>query len=366
MFEILEEKLNSYLEMGVPFYDCIVMHDGKCVFRGSGGYTDVKNKTAVGGNELYNIYSCSKLITCTAALQLWEKGLFDLDDRLCDYMPEFENMTVKHGEEIKLAENKITIRNLFTMTSGFSYDLNSPEINKCRAETNGECPTRELMKYLAREPLIFEPGYRWEYSLCHDVLAAFVEVVAGMTFNAYVKKNIFDICGMKNSTFAVTAADNEKAVNQYIYDKKLDKVVECDKTNRFRLGTKFESGGAGCISTVDDYIAFLEAVRTNKLLKKETVDMLATNQLSREQMDMPTYWVDDKRGYGLGQQCPPCENARPDFGWGGAAGAHYFIDRTRNLSVYMGTQILEHEKFLNKRIEITNVVQKIIDRIYEK
>ena len=363
MFEKLTEKLDSYLEMGIPFYDCIVMHNGKCVFRHNNGYTDVKNKVGVTGKELYNIYSCSKLITCTAALQLWEKGLIRLDDELYGYMPEFKNMNVLTDGGVKPAENKITVENLFTMTAGFSYDLNSPEIKKCQSDTNGECPTRELMKYLANEPLLFEPGYRWEYSLCHDVLAALVEVVSGMTFGEYVKKNIFDVCGMENSKFLVSADDMNEIVNQYRYDAENDKVVECEKSNCFRIGTKYESGGAGCISTVDDYIKFLEAIRTYKLLKKGTVDMLSTNRLTKEQIGMPTYWVQDKRGFGLGQQCPTAENTRPDFGWGGAAGAHYFIDRTRNLSVYLGTHILGYEKYQQKRTEITEIVQNIIDNM---
>jgi CubicO group peptidase (beta-lactamase class C family) len=73
MFTELTKKLDSFLEMGVPFYDCIVMKDGVCVYRHANGFTDMKNKVAVTGKEKYNIYSCSKLITCVAALQLWEK-----------------------------------------------------------------------------------------------------------------------------------------------------------------------------------------------------------------------------------------------------------------------------------------------------
>ena len=64
-------------------------------------------------------------------------------------------------------------------------------------------PTREAMKYLACDPLIFEPGTSWEYSLCHDVLAAVVEVVSGKRFGEFVKENIFDVVGMKRSTFFV-------------------------------------------------------------------------------------------------------------------------------------------------------------------
>ena len=78
------------------------------------------------------------------------------------------------------------------MTAGFSYDIHTPQLEKARIETQGKCPTREVMKYLAKEPLLFEPGERWEYSLCHDVLAALVEAVSGEKFENYVKKNIFD------------------------------------------------------------------------------------------------------------------------------------------------------------------------------
>ena len=166
---------------------------------------------------------------------------------------------------------------------------------------------------------------------------------------------------MSNSSFLID--ETNKIVNQYKYNPETDKVEECTKDNVFRFGTKYESGGAGCISTVDDYIKFLEAIRTYKLLKKETVDMLSTNRLTKEQIEMPTYWVTDKRGFGLGQQCPWEESTREDFGWGGAAGAHYFIDRTRNLSVYLGTHILGYEKYQQRRTEVTGIVQDIIDNM---
>lgn len=357
MFKELTKFMDSFLKMGIPFYDYIVMKDGKCVYRHANGFTDINNKTEVAGNELYNIYSCSKLITCVAAMQLFEKGLFKLDNELCDYMPEFENMTVISDGKTVQAKNKITVKQLFTMTAGFSYDLNSPQLEKCRRETNGKCPTRETMKYLAKEPLLFEPGYRWEYSLCHDVLAALVEVISGMTFGEYVRNNIFDVCEMKNSAFLID--ETNKLVNQYSYNSKTDKVEECTKGSVYRIGTKYESGGAGCVSTVEDYIKFLEAIRTYKLLKKETVDLLSTNQLTKEQIEMPTYWVQGKRGFGLGQQCPTAENTRPDFGWGGAAGAHYFIDRTNNITAYFGTHVLGYEKFQQTRTKITDTIQEI-------
>lgn len=174
MFENVLDLTQSFLDMGVPGFDLSIWKDGKCLLRHMGGYSDLKNKIPVQGNERYNIYSCSKLITCAAAMQLWEKGLFSLEDPLANYMPEFSEMTVQTENGIRKANRPILIRNLFEMTAGFSYDLNTPQLELCRRETDGRCPTRETMRYLAKEPLVFEPGAQWKYSLCHDVLAALV------------------------------------------------------------------------------------------------------------------------------------------------------------------------------------------------
>ena len=244
MFEKLTNKLDSFLEIGVPFYDCIVMKDGKCVYRHANGFTDTEKQVKVTGKEKYNIYSCSKLITCVAALQLWEKGFYSLGDRLSDYMPEFEKMTVKCKDKIVPAQNPILIRHLFTMTAGFSYNLNSPQILLCKEETGGECQTRELMRYLAKKPLSFEPGARWEYSLCHDVLAALIEVLSGVTFGEYVQRNIFDPLEMNNSTFLLDDSELDEIVNQYCYDAEKG-IIERDKCIPYKLGSRYESGGAG-------------------------------------------------------------------------------------------------------------------------
>ena len=216
MFEKLEQILDQFLEIGIPGNDCIVCKDGEVIYRKQRGYSNREEKIPMNGNEHYSIFSCSKPITCAAALQLWEKGKFGLDDFLCDYMPEFANMkVVSHGGPVP-AQKKITIRNLFTMTAGFNYDCSSPSLKKCYRDTEGKCPTREAMKYLAKEPLTFEPGESWQYSLCHDVLAAFVEVVSGMEFNAYVTKNIFEPLGMNHSSYLYQADVIEKSAVQYL------------------------------------------------------------------------------------------------------------------------------------------------------
>lgn len=337
MFEKIEEFCDSFLELGVPGFDLVIYKDGECIFRHMNGYSDLENKVKVNGNERYNIYSCSKVITCTAALQLLEKGLFSLDDELSDYMPEFREMTVKTKDGIRKAENPILIKHLFEMTAGFSYDCCSPQLKKATVETNGKCPTRKVMKYLAKEPLLFEPGDRWEYSLCHDVLAAFVEVVSGEKFETYVKKNIFDIVGMNDSTFMLHESEIETIAPQYRFEN--GKAINIGKPIfNYKIGTEYASGGAGGISTVDDYIKFLEGLRTYKFLKREMVELMATDRLTDKQKR--TYWTKDSHGYGLGVRCPKGDKRYIDFGWGGAAGAYLAIDVQNAISVYFGTHLL--------------------------
>ena len=122
MFEQTKKFCDTFIEMGHPGFDLAVFKDGECILRYMNGYSDIENKIKVNGNEKYNIYSCSKVITCTAALQLWDKGLYSLEDKLSDYMPEFKEMTVKTSDGIKKAENPILIKHLFEMTAGFSYE----------------------------------------------------------------------------------------------------------------------------------------------------------------------------------------------------------------------------------------------------
>ena len=337
MFEELTNILDGFLDDGIPGYDCIVLHKGNVLYRHMNGYSDKENKIPVNGKERYNLYSASKMITCTAALMLYEKGCFKLEDKLCDYMPEFKEMYFKADGDIKMCSKPITVENLFCMTAGFSYNLNSPMLKKAREETDNRCPTREVMKYLAQEPLLFEPGERWEYSLCHDVLAAFVETVSGMRFGEFVRKNIFEPLGMKNSTYNLDDSQIDTVSAQYTYNAESGIAEPRSKTIDYKLGYEYESGGAGCISTLEDYTLFLEALRKGELIKNETVKLMSSNRLKINQCK--NYWLKD-RGYGLGVSCANSEFPNAPFGWGGAAGAYPLIDLKNELTFYYVQHVL--------------------------
>lgn len=338
MLKKLDELIDKFVGMGIPSIDILVLHHGEEIYRRMEGYSDPERTKPINGTERYNIYSCSKPITVTAAMQLWEKGSFSLDDKLSDYMPEFAGVKVLENGMLREPKRQIVIRDLFTMSAGFTYDLWSTENMKLvRRETGGRCPTRETMKYIARDPLIFDPGERYNYSLCHDIIAALVEVIAGESFGEYVKRNIFDPLGMNSSTFLPSDEEINALSAQYSYNNETKTYDYIGGKNGYRIGSEYESGGAGCVTTVNDYIKFLEGWRTDRLLKPETLELMTTNQLD-DTKRTKQYGVSGY-GYGLGLRCKYAAD-KTDFGWGGAAGAFLACDKVNDFTVFHVQQVL--------------------------
>ena len=367
-------------EIGVPSVDCTVHQNGEEIYRYNGGFAyDKKNK-------YYNLYSVSKVITCTAALQLLEQGKYLLTEPLYEYMPKFKEMYVKkdfalsdegrltsegkkivEGEktfEIVPAKNPILIKDLFNMSAGFDYNYGCEEVQKLIKETDGKFPTRMIATALSQRPLSFEPGTHWQYSLCHDVLGAFIEVVSGMRFSDYLKKNIFEPLGMTDTMLHVNDEILEKTFPQFMYNSETKKAKEIPKDNSFRLGTEYDSGGAGIHSTVDDYIKFADALANGgkgkngeHILSQKTIDLMRTNHLSEKQLPDLNWSQLKGYGYGLGVRTM-IDRAKGgalspigEFGWGGAAGAYVMIDPENKLSVFYGQHMLNNlEPYIHPRI----------------
>ncbi len=383
MFEELTKLTDSFItEKGIPGNDCIVYRDGREVYRHFAGYSDLENRIPMNGKEIYNIYSCSKPMTATAAMQLVEKGVIHLDDPLYEYIPEYRKMYVHTGGELVPdpvfpkrhfrvggefvpAKNVITIKNLFCMTAGFSYDTDAPSFREVREKTGGRCPTVEAIRSFAKEPLLFEPGEHWEYSLCHDVLAAVVEIASGKRFGEYVRENIFEPLGMSHSTFLLPDDKLDTICTQYQCDmvtgemKKVSKEIQNGDSRcwPYKLGSEYESGGAGCISTVEDCSKFLEALRKGGiLLKPETTDLMSTDMLNAEQKK--TFWQEGY-SYGLGVRCPDVSKGTTDFGWSGVAGAYMAVDRKNGFTLYYGQHVV-FSKILDLRVEVYNAARRAI------
>ncbi len=374
-FEYMKNFMDSLTEWIIPGNSVVIYKDGKKVFEYSSGYSDLEKKIKKTGEEQLYIYSCSKVATVTAALQLYEQGKFLLSDPLYEYLPEFKKMYVKDGDRIKAAENPITIRDLFTMTAGLSYATNTPAFEKARKLTDGKMDTRTVIKCLAEEPLLFEPGARWNYSLCHDVLAVLAEVVSGMRFSEYMKKNIFEPLDMNNSYYH---APNDVIISpQYIYEiqdtKNIVELQQKEHTsgvvkraygNELVFGENYDSGGAGIITTVDDYAKFAAALansgtglNNNRILSSATVKLMKTNQLNEAQRKTMNWRRLRGYGYGLGVRTlidkaeSGSNSSIGEIGWGCAAGATIIADTEEKVALFYAHHMLNpQEEYYQPRL----------------
>lgn len=354
----LDRLVDTYNTPGV---DCIVCMGNEQVFRYYTGMSDLENQIPMNGKELYQIFSMTKMLTCTCALQLFEKGKFCMDDPLAKFFPEFAHMKIAgSNSEIK---NPITIRNLFTMTAGFDYNVRAPYIKD--AISQGRVHTLELVRELSHASLMFEPGTRFKYSLCHDVLGALVEVWSGMKFGDYMKKNILEPLGMHNTFFGTPKDEETLSKMAALYTYELEgEGSRCDSNgNRlpiriplgcyFNLTDEYESGGAGLVSCAEDYSVFLGALANGgvskdgeRILKSSTVELMHTNQLSAMALE-DFYKLRNGYGYGMGVRTHIDSSASGsmsplgEFGWDGAAGAFSLVDTKSKLSLTYFQHVLE-------------------------
>lgn len=368
-FTKLTEFLDTLPALGVPGVDCIVKKGYTTVYRHQAGFSDREAKKPMQGDESFFLYSSSKPITCTAVLQLYERGKLLLTDPLENYIPEFRSMQVQqqrgNGETfLTPARGPITIAHLMSMTAGLNYDLRSPAIQQVAAQTQGRCPTQQVIRALASQPLCYEPGTRWQYSLAHDVLGALVEIVSGETFGEYLHDHIFSPLEMTHTRFAHSDDLPENMMAQYLRNNDTGEVTPMGLVNEFILGSEYESGGAGLVSTVADYAKFVAAMANGgiahngyPLLSQNTIDLMRRNQLSDVQMadfDWPQF---AGYGYGLGVRTmvdPARGGANSplgEFGWGGAAGTYLLIDPENHVSMFYAQHMRESmEPYIHPRL----------------
>ena len=386
-FTNLKQFMEHLTAWRIPGNSVVVYKDNEKVFSYSSGYSDVENKTPMQGDELVNIYSCSKPVTVIAAMQLFEKGRYLLSDPLYDFIPEFKDMYVKTRDgKTEKAAAPITMQNLFTMTAGFSYDFRLPAFEKAAKLTDGKMDTLTTIKCLAAEPLEFHPGERWNYSLCHDVLAAAVEAISGMKFRDYVTENIFKPLEMNDSVYHNDAVQ-DKMAQQYVFNVGTDDIVamqskgmgKCggvleriEKTCSHVLGSEYDSGGAGVTTSVKDYGKFAAAlanggtgVNGERILSSATIDLIRHNQLNEAQLKNLTWSQLKGYGYGLGVRtmldkvAGGSNGSVGEFGWGGAAGATLLVDPDLKLGVFYAHHMLNpQEDYYQPRLR--NVVYSCI------
>ena len=347
--DYVEQVLRA--EKGVPGCDLIIKQNHETLLRYSSGVSDYAGQNAVSEQDIYQMYSCTKVMTCTAAMQLVERGIIGLDDPVEKYLPEFADCFLLAGGQKLRPEKTMTLRHLFTMSAGFDYDRATKPILETIA-ADPHATTLDIVKALARSPLQFEPGTQFLYSMCHDVLAAVVEVASGLRFSDFLAENIWKPLGMTDTNFEITDSVMERMSAQYIcYEK--GKIRPYKNYRDFNLTDRYESGGAGLYSTVNDYSLFADALACggvgatgNRILKPETIDLMRTEQLRNYAMN-PSFGCAAGPGYGYGlgvrtlvDKSGGVRSSLGEFGWDGAAGSYVMIDPAYNLSIFFAMHVI--------------------------
>lgn len=351
MFSKLDELLEEMPQRGIPACELSITKDGKSLYRKCVGYSDSKRTKPVSNQDLYWIFSCSKVITCVAALRLLERGMISLDAPVSKYIAEYADLKIKNKDgTLVSAKNVMTIEHLFTMTGGMTYVKDTENIKYAMEHSPS---TLDIVKAMAKDPLIFEPGTHYKYSLCHDVLAAVVEVVSGMPFSEYLRTNIFEPLGIKDIGFRPNEEQKTRFSAMYTYQNGVARAVEKAIENPYSLIAEYDSGGAGLFCTVDEYMKVITVLACGGtaengyvLLKPETVKLMTLNRHCDAALN--DFAGSRYFGYGWGLCCRTHINPilslslSPvgECGWDGAAGAFSMIDTTNKIALYFGMHVL--------------------------
>jgi CubicO group peptidase (beta-lactamase class C family) len=388
----IDRLLRSFIENKMAAgVSALVTQNGREVYFGCYGLADMNENLPLERDSVLRVYSMTKPVTAVAAMMLIERGAFSLHTPISEILPEFAHTPVCEEidgrVELVPAKRPITIFNLLTMTSGITYGDNN-EVNAATTASNtyvaklmqdmlkgersgNKIDTVTFAKLLSKCPLCFHPGDEWRYGMSTDVLGAVIVAASGKPLSDFFRENIFAPLGMENSCFVNPGAPEhimKRLAKTYIPTAK--GLVEKRRSLMFELAPHGElhSGGAGLISTLDDFSRFGNMLLNGgelggeRLLKAETVEMMRTRQLDdrqHETFEQP----DDRKGYSYGLTMRVLEDpsrtdyaeSKGSFGWNGAAGTSLRMDPVKKTVLVFGCQRIpaDHALFLP---DLTQVV----------
>jgi len=282
----------------------VVLNKGEEIYYHQDGYADKSGKQLITRDCIFRLYSMSKPITSAAMMILMERGDIDLYDPVSDFLPGFTDQIVDEAGRLVPVKRAMTIYELLTMTSGLVYGgdglagkgteaifkkIEDKVLSESESNSESLITTVEAMNALGKVPLSFHPGDRWEYGTSADVLGAVIEVVSGMTFGEFLKKELFIPLKMKDTGFWMNEEQTKRLATIYTEH---NLAVFSD----LKYPPKFESGGAGLNSTLDDYMNFATMLMNGgnfedkQILKTETVNYMTSQILNEKQMEYFRNW----------------------------------------------------------------------------
>jgi len=324
---------------------------------------DPKTGAPMTKDSLFRIYSMSKPITGVAMMQLYEKGLWQMDDPISKHVPELAGLKVlswkdgkpemKGGKPVLVAATaEPTMKQLMSHTAGFGYGLSGDDpVNNAFRDTAvlASKDLEEMMTKIKDIPLIYDPGSRWYYSVGVDIQGYIVQKLSGQKFGEYLKTNIFTPLGMNDTAFFVSEAQKPRFADVYRWDKDAKTLIKNEeRPDRpgFTDPNRMESGGGGLVGSTHDYARFAQmflnkgTLAGNTVIKPETVELMRTNAIGELRLYSDgTTANPGLPGVGFGMDFAVYDDTSvtgQPYGkgthyWGGAAGTWFWIDPANDL-----------------------------------
>ncbi|WP_420342283.1 serine hydrolase domain-containing protein [Paenirhodobacter sp.] len=328
-------------------------------------YSGAAGERVIGGapmteDTVFAIFSTTKAIAATAALQCVEEGLLDLDAPARDYAPAIGKLQVIDGFDgagqpiLRAPASAITTRQLLTHTAGFGYDFFNETYLRL-ANDHGQPSVVTCSRAALETPLLFDPGTKWEYGTNIDWVGQVVEGIRGKRLGAVLRERVFDPLGMKDIGF--TRTDAMKARTAAIHARGADGSLS-DMGFAFPDAPEVDCGGHGLYATVPEYMKFIRMWLNDGqgVLRPETVEWAARNQLEPHQKvgmlpgvigalsNDAEFFPGYRKGWSFSfmtmEEEAPTGRPAGAIGWAGLANLFYWIDRKNGVGGYWATQIL--------------------------
>ena len=365
--QVLDATMRKYVDDGkIAGAVVMIQQDGRDVFSNAYGWRDREAGDRMEETDIFRIASQTKALTSVAIMMLMEEGKLVIDDPLGKFLPEWTSTTVavtnaKGGYDVVPAKRPITIRDLLSHTAGISYGSGPGEKAWRDAGVFGWYfadktePVSAVVAKMAKLPMAAQPGEQWVYGYNTDILGVVVEKLSGQSLDVFLKERLIDPLGMKDTSFCLPSEKTDRLA--VVYTAKDGKAERAPSPGSWQ-GTghigqghyaggpcKAFAGGAGLLSTAQDYSRFLEMLRRDgeldgkRYLSRKTVELMTHDTLVSA-----TY--QPGQGFGLGFRVTKDPSVMGnlgsvgDYGWGGAYHSTYWVDPELGLTVVYMVQLI--------------------------
>jgi CubicO group peptidase (beta-lactamase class C family) len=372
----IEAVTQKHIDAGVvPGAVMLVARRGKIAWYKTMGFRDRATKDPMRPDSIFRIYSMTKPIVSVAAMLLVEEGRLQISDPVSRYLPEIGQMKVgiekteggKPALDLVEPARPMTVQDLMRHTSGLIYGTRGNSlINTAYIEAkigSRDLSTEEFVSRLSKLPLRFSPGDRWEYGVSTDVLGRVIEVISGKSLGEFLSERIFAPLGMADTGFFVPSEKLARAAQPSPIPDGPPMTPRFDVTQRPR----FESGGGGLTSTMDDYLRFALMLADGgefggkRMLGSKTIEFMTADHTGARP-GRPS-----GLGFGLGFEVRTSvgDSALPgslgEYGWAGNAGTLFWIDPKEQLIAIYLVQVNDDVRIMLRNQFRTMVQSAIIN-----